>query len=227
MGLKQRLFIPHKDKKDEQYRTDMQTVENYVNGLSSGSGVTKITIGATGSHGKQIEISPTPTGVGTVVLTIPTTLDITVLKASQIEPSGGSTSITVTGNTITIKGSTDLYLAGVIKLLRTSAGVTGSLATAASYSTTTTETVFKAAKTFDTYRSMSVAVTTLKSDAFAYLRDASSGNYLAGFPMSGHPTAPFPGNGVVIGQVWVPAGSALKVTLNNCTFQTGYLTELG
>jgi hypothetical protein len=220
------LFISRKTQDPVQqptYGTDMRTIERWAAQLKSGgSGVTKLQIGTTDGHGKQITITPA-TGTGDVTIAIPATLDITILKASQIEPSGGHTTITIEGNTIVIKGSTELYLAGIIKLLRTPTGVTGQMATAASPGNTVSETTFKAALAWDSYRTMTVTFATFSPSVVsrAFLGVDTKPAASAQWGKTEHPGAG------TVGMIWVPGGLTVTVSLTNCTFQEGYLWELG
>lgn len=222
LGAK-RLFIPHKDKKDEHYRTDMQTVENYVNGLSTGgSGVTRITIGTTGSHGKQIVITPTPTGTGHVVLSIPETLDITHLETGTIQPAGGTTDLVISGATVTIKGSTELYLAGVIKLRQTATGATGSISTDVGFTKYTGATklsTFEEVRSYDTWRSATCTRSgTTTAVAIFYLGSAAT------YAMAG---GDFAVNTVIVGPVFVPAGVHMSLALTNAAFSSGRVMKAG
>lgn len=220
------LFISRKTQDPVQqptYGTDMRTIERWARTIKTGAaGVKKLLIGNTDGHGPQLTVTPA-TGTGTVTIALKTTIDVTKIEVRQITPSGGSTSITIKGSTITIKGSTDLYLAGVIKLLRTSSGVTGSLATAASFSTTSTVTVFKASLAYDSYRSCTIIRTTHSATYAAQIQTGPTFKPACGGEWG---ATPFPGV-QVIGQAYVPAGGAIHLALTNCSFSTGYITALG
>lgn len=220
------LFISRKTQDPVQqptYGTDMRTIERWARTIKTGAaGVKKLLIGNTGSHGPQLTVTPA-TGTGTVTIALKTTVDVTKIEVSQITPSSGSTSITIKGSTIVIKGSTDLYIAGHIKLLRTPTGVTGTLATAASFSKTVPQTTFEAALTYDTYRSFTCHRTTDTAAYTGNLQVSPTFGYGAGAGGGPHPDLSFR----IVGQVWVPAGSTVRAVTNNAVYGTGYITALG